>query len=304
MTGTVILAVNPVAGAGRGFIAGALTGVLLRRAGLTVHEVTGHSADETRKALTVALRERPDALVVVGGDGMVNLGLNAVAGTEVPLGVVAAGTGNDIARELGLPIRDIESATAVVVRHLHRPVVRDAGRVTTSSGDTHWFLGVLAAGLDALVNERANGWKRAPGRARYALATLRELPGFRPLRYRLHLDGEPEERTSMLVTAANCASYGGGMRVCPDARPDDGLLDVLTVEPMRAVRLLTIFPGLYRGTHVSHRNVEIRRVRHLRIETLPGSPELAAYADGERIGPLPVECEAVPGAIWVLAPEH
>ncbi|GAB6902946.1 diacylglycerol kinase [Kineosporia succinea] len=276
-----------------------LAATTLRRAGLTVLEVGGDDAAGLRRAVAAALVPAPDALVVVGGDGMVNLGLNLVAGTPIPLGVVAAGTGNDIARELGLPVRDAERAAQSVVHHLHRPVLRDAARVTTSSGETRWFMGVLAAGLDAAVNERAN---RAPGlgRARYLLAALRELPTFKARDYRLHLDGEPERRTSLLLTAANCAAYGGGMRICPDARPDDGLLDVLTVDPMHPSRLLALLPRLYRGTHVHHEKVAVRRVRRLRID----APGLVAYADGERIGPLPVECEAVPGAVRVLAPDH
>lgn len=172
--------------------------------------------------------------------------------------------------------------------------------MTTAAGETRWFLGVLAAGLDAVVNERANGWHWPRGRARYVLATLRELPFFRPRHYRLTVDAQAEQRSAVLLAVANCASYGGGMRVCPDARADDGQLDVLTVDPMSRLRLLRLFPSIFEGAHITEPEVRIRRARSIRIE----APHLVAYADGERIGPLPLECEAVPGAIRVLAAEH
>ena len=298
---TVVLAVNPVSGGGRGFLAGALAAVTLRAAGLTVLEVSGDDEPQLRTRVAAALAEHaPDALVVVGGDGMAHLGANAVAGTRTPLGIVAAGSGNDIARELGLPVLDAESAARSVVLHFKSPRPVDAAKVTTAAGETRWFLGVLAAGLDAVINERANGWRWPRGRARYVLATLRELPLFRPRHYRLTLDQTSLQNRFVLVTVANCASYGGGMRVCPEASPDDGQLDVLTVDPLSRLRLLRLFPRLFAGTHVREPAVHIQRASKIRID----APGLVAYADGERVGPLPVECEVVVGAIWVLAPEH
>jgi diacylglycerol kinase (ATP) len=299
----------------------------LRAVGVEVDELTGKDADDLRGQVQHALRQPLDALVVVGGDGMVHLGVGQVAGTGVPLGIVAAGTGNDVARALGLPIRDPEAGADVVLRGLaepsaappelaqpaaaqHRRIV-DAIRCTPgpatqdraqigdlANGDVRWFAGVLGAGFDALVNERANGWTRPRGRARYVLAMLRELPVFRPRMYTIELDGQLLRTAAMLVAVANGPSYGGGMRVAPDALLDDGLLDVMLVEPLSTARFLSIFPRVYAGTHVTDPRVSVRRGRTVTLD----APGIVAYADGERIGPLPLTCQVVPGALVVLAP--
>jgi diacylglycerol kinase (ATP) len=284
----------------------------LRAAGVTVEELTGRDADELRAKVRRAIAAGVDALVVVGGDGMVQLGVGAVAQTGVPLGIIAAGTGNDVARALALPIRDPEAAVAMVLRGLaapepgstegHRHAI-DAIRCVrvgqTPGGESdHWYAGVLGAGFDALVNERANRWNRPRGRSRYVLAMLRELPVFRPRSYTLELDGERRVCAAMLVAVANGPSYGGGMRVCPDAVLDDGLLDLMMVEPLSRIAFLSIFPRVYAGTHVSDPRVIIWRGSRVTLD----APGIVAYADGERIGPLPLTCEIVGGAVLILAP--
>ena len=323
---------NPTAGQGRGLRAGAVVAARLRAAGVQVDELTGKDADDLRGQVQHALKQPLDALVVVGGDGMVHLGVGQVAGTGMPLGIVAAGTGNDVARALGLPIRDPEAGADVVLRGLAEPDVAESdgvrpdgarpdaaqhrriidairctpGKTSGDSAQIHdlapddvrWFAGVLGAGFDALVNERANGWTRPRGRSKYVLAVLRELPVFRLRMYTIELDGQRRETAAMLVAVANGPSYGGGMRVAPDARLDDGLLDVMVVEPLSPVRFLSIFPRVYAGTHVTDPRVSVRRGRTVTVD----APGIVAYADGERIGPLPLTCQVVPGAVVVLAP--
>jgi len=267
----------------------------------------GKDADDLRGQVRHAVRTAGvDALVAVGGDGMVQLTVSEVAGRGTPLGLIPAGTGNDVARALDLPIGDPVAAVDVVLRGLSGSENRrriDAVRVTPtgpaaeSPDEPRWFAGVLGAGFDALVNERANQWRRPRGRSRYVLAMLRELPVFRPRTYTLDLDGEPWVSAAMLVAVANSPSYGGGMRVCPDAELDDGLLDVMLVEPLSRARLLTIFPRVYSGTHVTDRRVIIRRARTVTVN----APGIVAYADGERIGSLPLTCEVVAGAVEMLA---
>lgn len=299
----VALAVNPTAGRGRAAAAAAAALPVLRSAGLDVVDVRGGSGDEAAALMAASVAEGVEALVVVGGDGMVNLGINAVAGTAVPLGIVPAGTGNDFARGLDLPVGDAPAAARVAAAALADEPgygVRrvDAVRVTADGHPDRWFGGVLGAGFDALVNERANGWKRPKGRLRYDLAILRELPVFRPRRYRLDLDGQAEEVTAMLVAVANGPAYGGGMRVCPDARMDDGVLDVLVVGPLSRSRFVRLYPTVYSGSHVSHEAVRILRARRVGVS----SAGIVAYADGERFMPVPITCEAVPSALRVLAP--
>ena len=198
-----------------------------------------------------------DAVVALGGDGLVNIALQVVAGTAVPLGVVPAGTGNDIARSLGLSLTDPLAA----VDHLANGEARqvDLGRVAG-----RWFGGVLGAGFDSMVNERANRMSWPRGRARYNIAMLAELRTFRPVPFELILDDEAWVTEAMLVAVGNGASYGGGMRVCPDASLEDGLLDITVLGPISKLEFIRVFPSVYKGTHVRHRAVTVKRAASCR----------------------------------------
>jgi len=309
----IALVTNPKAGKGRGLRAGAAVSRILTGQGHHVDDLSSESAREALDRARAAVAGGVDALVVVGGDGMVHLGVNACAGTGVPLGIVAAGTGNDVARDVGLPTHDTAAAAACVTELLAAGgrlvdavrVTPDTGGVTGpsaagSAGHQAWFGGVLGAGFDAVVNERANGWAWPRGRMRYHLAIARELPRFRPIRYALTLDGVREELPAMLVAVANSTSYGGGMRIAPDACVDDGLLDVVVLAPLGTPEFVRVFPSVFSGTHVAHPAVTIRRARSVRIEAL--GTAVVGYADGERVAPLPLTCEVVPGAVRLLAP--
>ncbi|HET6969357.1 MAG TPA: YegS/Rv2252/BmrU family lipid kinase [Ornithinibacter sp.] len=290
------LIVNPTSGKNTGARIGTEALTLLRAAGADIVDL---SAADARGALDkgrAAIADRAvDTIVVAGGDGMVHLGANLCSGTDVPLGVIAAGTGNDIARELGLPVRDAAKAVERILTGGTRRV--DVARHTTPTGETRWFLGVLAAGFDAVVNERANHWRWPKGPMRYNLAILRELPVFRAIPYVLELDGTRIETEAMLVAVGNGPAYGGGMRVTPDAAFDDGLLDVLVLNKISTPEFLRVFPTVFKGTHTSHPAVDVHRAREVRLE----ARGIVSYADGERFAPLPMTMEAVPGALTVLA---
>jgi len=266
----------------------------LRAGGAEVSVIVGDSAADALERACAAVAERPDALVAFGGDGLVHLAVQAVAGTDVPLGIIPAGTGNDIATALGVPRKDPIAAARTVLRGRSRLI--DAARVCAGRAD-ELFAGVVCCGFDSRVNERANGLTWPPGMARYLLATVQELRRFRPIPFRVTFDdGEPIEREAMLVAVGNTSSYGAGMRVCPDARPDDGLLDVMILEAVSTAEFVRVFPSVYRGSHVSHQAVSVRRVRSVQLE----APGVVAYADGERIGPSPITCEIQPGALRVI----
>jgi diacylglycerol kinase (ATP) len=150
-----------------------------------------------------------------------------------------------------------------------------------------------------MVNERANrmtSWYVPRGRSRYNLAILAELRVFKPVPYVVEIDGGRWETEAMLVAVGNGPSYGGGMRVCPDARLDDGLLDVTVLGPISKPEFLRVFPTVYKGTHVHHRAVTVRQAAEVRLT----SPDVTAYADGERVCVLPVHVEAVPAALRVF----
>lgn len=288
------LVVNPTSGKGRGRTLGADTAALLRSAGHEVVTLSGESAAEALDRCLAAVASGLDTLVVVGGDGMVHLGANAVAGSDTAIAVVAAGTGNDNAHALGLPVLDAAAAATIVDRGHRRRI--DAVRQTRVGQRDQWYVGVLCGGFDAVVNERANTWAWPRGRMRYNLAIARELPVFRPLPYELELDGQVWTTLAMLVAVGNGPAYGGGMQIAPDASFEDGLLDVVVVGPLSVPRLLAVFPKVFSGRHVTHPAVTIRRARRVRLST----PGLTAYADGERFGDLPIEVEVVPGALEVL----
>jgi diacylglycerol kinase (ATP) len=157
---------------------------------------------------------------------------------------------------------------------------------------------VLGAGFDSRVNDRANRMTWPKGKMRYNRAILAELRVFTPLPFVVTIDGERIETEAMLVAVGNAPSYGAGIKVCPDALIDDGLLDVTIGGPMSKVEFLKLYPKLSSGGHRDHPAVRMLRGREVRIE----SPGINAYADGEYTGPLPITCTVVPAAVQVLAP--
>jgi len=299
----VVVAINPSASFGASRDVGPAVVQTLRAMGHEVTSLTEPDFDSLLDSARAAVRTRPDALVVVGGDGMVNLGVNLVAGTRVPLGIVPSGTGNDMARGLGIPHDDTEAAIRFLGEALERPAREiDAVRIRWTEDDgtvgERRFACALSAGFDAIVNERANLMRHPKGASRYILALLAELARLKPFRYRVTLDGETLELDALMVSVGNNVSLGGGMKITPDAVLDDGLLDVMLVKPLSRIAFLRIFPRVFQGTHTTATVVTMRRARRIRIEA---DAALVVYADGERIAPLPVELEVEPRALRVLA---
>lgn len=295
----IAVAINPRASFGRGADVGDVVVQTLRGAGYEVTTLIEPDGESLWVSTGAAIRKH-DALVVVGGDGMAHLGANVVAETRIPLGIVPTGTGNDLARGLGIAISNAEVAMNQLLEALERePRVIDAGRIRGESTD-RWFACIFSAGFDAIVNERANQMRWPKGRQRYNLALLRELAALAPIHYRIELDDETIDTRAMLVAVANNTSFGGGMLVTPDAQLDDGLFDILIVQPLSRIAFLRIFPRVFKGTHVSDPRVRIVRSRRVTIH----ADTVVAYADGERIAPLPLELEIVPGALRVFAPEQ
>ncbi|HCE60655.1 YegS/Rv2252/BmrU family lipid kinase [Janibacter terrae] len=290
------LLVNPTAGRHRGEQVGTRVADLLEAAGREVIDLTGLDAARAEAKARAAIAGGDiDLLVVAGGDGAAGLGANLCADTDVPLGVVAVGTGNDNARELGLPVHDVAASVERILAGGTRRI--DLGRVTTTGGEhVRDFLGVLSCGFDAVVNERANRmvWPRGP--QRYNLAILRELPVFGPIHYELTIDGREREIDGMLVCIANGRAFGGGMKVAPGADVEDGLLDVVIVHDLPMHTFLSVFPKVFKGTHTSHPAVETIRGARVTLAT----DRIVTYADGERVAPLPLTVEAAPGALSIV----
>lgn len=290
--------VNPTAGNGAGHLAGEKALDLLSRAGFLVTELTGSSFEQARQNARFALaRSEVDAMVVVGGDGMVHLGTNLCAGTDVALGIIPCGTGNDAAELLGMPLNDVAAAVAMISNTIEAPRSVDAV-LATASDHQFWFFGTLSAGFDALVNRRANSIGFPRGASRYRVALFLELAKFKSLHYRIEVDGEVRELDAMLCTIANSSQYGGGMKIVPHARLDDGMLDLLILHAISRRELVKVFPKVYTGEHVTHPAVEFLRGRTISIS----SGSTPAFADGEPVGTAPIKASVVPGALRVLAP--
>ncbi|MBZ5739864.1 diacylglycerol kinase [Nocardioides mangrovi] len=292
MTGTtreIALLTNPTSGKGKGARARDAATARLRDAGVQVRNLEGRDADEALDLARQVVAEGVETLVIAGGDGMVHLGVQAVADTDTRLGIIPAGTGNDVARYFDLPRKDPVAAAERLLSGRTRTI--DLAR----SG-TKYYVTVLAAGFDAIVNERANRMTWPRGQMRYNIATLAELRVFEPIPYTLDLDGESRRLEAMLVAVGNGPSFGGGLRITEGAVLDDGMLDVVIIKPMSKPGLIRTYPKLFKGTHTTHPQYEHHRVRSVTV----AAPRIVSYADGERFGALPLTVECVPGALTVL----
>ena len=294
--GRVTLLTNPASGHGSASHAAERAVAQFHRRGVDVVAIAGTDAEHARRLVEGALERGMDALVVVGGDGIVSLALQVLAQTEIPLGIIPAGTGNDHAREFGIP-KDPEAAVDVVVDGGTETV--DLGRIRGADGTDRWFGTVMAAGFDSLVTDRTNRMSWPHGRMRYNVAMVAELSKLRLLPFRLTFDGGEELVTELTLAAfGNTKSYGGGMLICPNADHSDGKLDVTMVQSASRTKLIRLFPTVFKGTHVDLDEVRTERAAVITVD----SPGINAYADGELMCQLPVEVSAVPGALKILRP--
>lgn len=291
MAREIALLTNPASGKGRGTRTAAIALPRLEEGGARVHSLVGRDAEETLDLARASVASGVDSVVVVGGDGMVHLAAQAVAGSASSLGIIPAGTGNDVARSLDIPRSDPQLAADVVVGSRTR-------RIDLARCGATYFVTVMAAGFDATVAERAATMTWPRGQLRYPVATLRELGVARPLPYTLTLDGGERRVEAMLVAVGNGPSYGGGLRITHGALVDDGWLDVVVIKTMTRPDLLLTFPRLRTGGHTRHPAYEHHLVRSVTV----GAPDTVAYADGERLGALPLTVDVVPDALEVLVP--
>ena len=286
------IVINPISGRGKGAIFGRRTMDFFDHHGIAYRMITGASAEHTSHNLTNFLIQEKECegIVAVGGDGLVHLVLQHVANTSIPLAVIPAGTGNDFCRTLGWPLQDIEQIFQALTQ-------RPPSRVDLGIVDGEWFGAILSTGFDSMVNERANVMKWPKGPSKYNVAMLLELFGFKPRDYEIEIDGQIFSTQAMLIAIGNGRSYGGGMKVCPGADLADDLLDVMVLSPISKLEFLRVFPKVYAGTHVKHPAVRILRGKRVRIKS-----NAIAYADGERIGTLPVQAESVHSALLTWLP--
>ncbi|MEE6165390.1 MULTISPECIES: diacylglycerol kinase [unclassified Mycolicibacterium] len=293
----VTVLTNPLSGHGNAPHAAERAVARFQRQGLDVCAIVGTDAEHARRLVRDALDTGTDALVVVGGDGVISLALQELAQGGVPLGIVPAGTGNDHAREFRLPTGDPEAAADVIVAG--RTETIDLGRIVERSGVVKWFGTVMAAGFDSLVSDRTNRMSWPHGRMRYNVAMVAELSKLRLLPFRLAFDDGPELTTDLTLAAfGNTRSYGGGMLICPGADHSDGLLDITMAHSASRTKLIRLFPTVFKGTHVNLPEITTKRAATVHVDC----PGINAYADGDFAAALPVTVSAVPQALQILVP--
>ncbi|GAA1544452.1 diacylglycerol/lipid kinase family protein [Kribbella lupini] len=290
MARKIALVVNPTSGRGLGARVAPVVRQRLEAGGLTVDLYETTCAEDVGRISAEVVASGADGVALVGGDGTLHLGAQVLAKSGMPFGVIPAGTGNDFARGIGVPLKDPVAAADLIVAGRTRDI--DLG---VAAGE--YITTVVAGGFDSLVNKRANAMTWPKGNARYTVATLAELRTFSPLSYVVTVDGERTETDAMLVAVGTGPTYGGGLQICSGAVIDDGLLDVTIIKPVSRLTLLQMFPKLSKGTHLGHPAVHTLRGREIRLE----SPTVTAYGDGEVLGPLPLDITIAPGALTVYS---
>ncbi|GAA4618080.1 YegS/Rv2252/BmrU family lipid kinase [Saccharopolyspora hordei] len=288
-----VLLINPAAG-------GSLSAQVVRevvghlRAACDVRTVLAADAGSAAAAAKRAVADGADVLAVVGGDGIAHLAVQACAESSTALALVPAGTGNDLARGLGVPLDPVAAARAAARAMLAGAQQRiDLGKAAGAG----WFATVLCAGFDSRVNARANRMRWPRGQRRYDLAVVRELLGLHAMPLRVETEFGVVELDATLVAVGNTACYGGGIPICPDADVQDGLLEVTVVGEVSRRDFIGILPTLRSGRHVDHPAVTTLRARKVR---LGGDNGWLAHADGEPQARLPLTVRCAPGALAVV----
>ena len=283
----LILFANPTSGRGKGAKVLSIIEIYLQANNLDFISVSTPSLTQSLILLEKYISKDPYAkVVVVGGDGMVHAAINKIR--DNPIGIIPAGTGNDFARALGLELNDpIKSIKKIISAGTE---LIDLGKV-----GNEYFAAICSTGFDSIVNERANRLKWPRGKMKYNIAMLLELPRFKPKTYEIVIDGKPIKTQAMLIAIANGLSYGGGMKVCPEAQIQDGLLDIMILAPVSKFEFVRIFPSVFKGLHVNHPAVSILQGRSIQI-----TADAVGYADGERIGDLPLNVSISPNRMKVL----
>jgi YegS/Rv2252/BmrU family lipid kinase len=245
-----------------------------------------HGVEQGLRAL-----EAGEIPIVMSGDGLVGAVGGAMAGSDVPLGIIPGGRGNDLARVLGIP-DDPEGAVATLFSGNSR-------RIDVGEANGKRFLGIVSIGFDSEANQRANETHFLRGNLVYAYAALRTLLGWKPARFTIRVDDERIRLSGYSISVANNKAFGGGMYIAPDAELDDGEFDIVAVGEVSKLRFVGNLPRVFKGTHVEKDEVRVFRAPHLELSA---SKPFPVYADGEHLTDLPASLRVLPRALSVLIP--
>lgn len=284
------LLVNPSSGGGKALklLSRVEAALDARRIEFRVQRTKGieHGTDQALAAIEVG--ELP---VVMSGDGLVGAVGGAMAGSDVPLGIIPGGRGNDLARVLGIP-DEPEGAVETILAGASR-------RIDVGEANGKRFLGIVSVGFDSECSRLANETKFVRGNLVYVYSMIRTLIGWKPARFTIAIGEQRIRQTGYFVAVANNRAYGGGMFIAPEADLEDGEFDVVTIGEVGKLRFVANLPKVLKGTHLDEEEVTCVRARRLRLEA---SRPFPVYADGEHLTELPVELRILPRALSVLAP--
>jgi diacylglycerol kinase (ATP) len=288
----MMIIANPRAGHGRG--ERSIRGLrdAIRRRGYDCTPVPterpGHATELARRAAEAG----EPRLIVMGGDGTISEVVNGLVGSETELGIVPMGTGNDVARSLRIPRGDLAAALDLAVQGETAPV--DVGR----ERDRH-FISVAGVGFPAIVADEANSFVRLHGSAAFFVAVYKALHRLRAFPFTLRLDDRTLEMEGVAVMIQNTPFTGGGLKMAPDARVDDGLLDVVVVDDIGRTGLMLNFPRAYTGRHLEHPSFSVHRAARVAVDT----PEpMTKMFDGDLCGRTPLEADVVAGGVRIAVP--
>ncbi len=286
------LIVNPTSGRGRGSTVAKQASQLLDKQGVTHEVIYSRSPDDPARLARESIRDRTAAVVAIGGDGLVSQVAGELVETDTPLGIIPAGRGNDFARGLGIPLDIVGACATIVTGHQQR--------VDVGQANGRYFFSVAVMGLAAEINRKANTFTKLRVNALYSLLTVITIFTDEPQPFTVEYEGHRRRCYSWMIAVGNTWSSARGMALVPAARPDDGQLDACIINGMGKFELLlSVFPKVFRGRHLYHTGVDTIRGREMTIES---DRPCDMYADGERIGPLPVILKAVPQALSVFVP--
>lgn len=299
MDSTLGLVVSPTAGNGRGITVGKTVRDRLIAEGHRVIPLGAETVEDTHELIAAAVDSGElDGIITMGGDGTIHLAIQHLVGSEVFLGHVPFGTGNDIARDLGLTT-SWDTGLEIIVEALasREPEPIDVIEATGSHG-VAYGLAVVSAGVDAIVNQAANTYTWPHGHARYLRAVLEKLPRYKPRTYRIEAGGKTATGKAIIVAIANTNSIGGGLTISPTSDPFDGLLELLVAKELSLTEVAAVFPKLYEGRHIEEDFVHLHEVESVTVETL--GEGVVAMVDGEEIGPLPITVRVRPRSLRFL----
>jgi YegS/Rv2252/BmrU family lipid kinase len=298
----ILFIVNENAGNGRGAKVWQQVETQLQARGTVYTKISAKSGAEANEQTERLLRNTIlKAVTVVGGDGTLHGILPLMKGTGIPVGIIPAGSGNDTSRAFGIPRDPVGALNVILSGHTRLTDVI----ATTAGGESQLTLTAIAVGLDGAVASDVNGsrYKRwcnrlGLGSLTYVIGFFRALSRFNPGEVKVTMDGVVHRfERGWLSAIANIASYGGGLRICPEARFDDGHLHVCIVHGCSVWRILLVFPALLSGSHVKHRNVTLLKGYQVKIET---KGRFLAFGDGEPSGETPIEAALLPRQLVFL----